>query len=61
MQAKTAFDLVFRNAVTRGAATSVDIGVSAGKIAAIAPKLVCEAAEVDVASRLVRRSRRSPR
>jgi cytosine deaminase len=52
MQAKAAFDLVFRNAVTRNAATSVDIGISGGKIAAIAPKLVCEAAEVDVGGRL---------
>jgi cytosine/creatinine deaminase len=53
MQAKAAFDLVFRNAITRSAATPVDIGISDGKIAAIAPKLVCEAAEVDVAGRLV--------
>ena len=53
MQAKSAFDLVFRNAITRGAPTPVDIGISGGKIAAIAPKLVCEAAEVDVAGRLV--------
>ncbi len=53
MQAKTAFDLVFRNAVTRSAATPVDIGISAGKIAAIEPKLVCEAAEVDACGRLV--------
>src|SRR3954454_6986043 len=53
MQARSAFDLVFRNAVTRRAATPVDIGISAGQIAAIAPKLVCEAAEVDAAGRLV--------
>src|SRR3954468_23386955 len=53
MQAKTAFDLVFRNAVTRATPTPVDIGISAGKIAAISPKLVCEAAEVDAAGRLV--------
>ncbi len=53
MPAKTAFDLVFRNAVIRSAATSVDIGISGGKIAAIAPKLVCEATEVDAAGRLV--------
>src|SRR5436190_4495637 len=53
MPAKTAFDLVFRNAVIRSAATSVDIGISGGKIAAIAPRLVCEATEVDAAGRLV--------
>ena len=53
MLARTAFDLVFRNARTRAAPEPVDIGVSAGKIAAIAPTLVCEAAEVDAAGRLM--------
>src|SRR5215468_681933 len=53
MLARTAFDLVFRNARTRAAPEPVDIGVSGGKIAAIAPKLVCEAAEVDAAGRLM--------
>ena len=52
MQKPNDFDLVFRNAVTRSAATSVDRD-SGGKIAAIAPKLVCEAAEDDVAGRLL--------
>ena len=50
---QTAFDLVFRNCRTRAAPTPVDIGVSSGKIAAIAPKLSCECAEVDAAGRLV--------
>jgi len=53
MLAQTAFDLVFRNARTRAAPEPVDIGVSGGRIAAIAPKLVCEAAEVDAAGRLL--------
>ena len=44
MNAKTAFDLVFRNAKTRSSAIPVDIGVSGGRIAAIAPRLECEAA-----------------
>jgi cytosine/creatinine deaminase len=53
MLARPAFDLVFRNARTRAAAEPVDIGIKGGKIAAIAPKLVCEAAEVDTDGRLV--------
>jgi len=53
MLARTAFDLVFRNARTRAAPEPVDIGIAGGKIAAIAPKLSCEAAEVDTAGRLV--------
>jgi cytosine/creatinine deaminase len=53
MLARTAFDLVFRNARTRAAPEPVDIGISGGKIAAIAPKLICEAAEVDAAGRLM--------
>ena len=53
MHARTAFDLVFRNARTRAAPEPVDIGISGGKIAAIAPKLVCEAAEIDAAGRLM--------
>jgi cytosine/creatinine deaminase len=53
MLARTAFDLVFRNARTRAAPDPVDIGIAGGKIAAIAPKLVCEATEVDAAGRLV--------
>jgi cytosine/creatinine deaminase len=53
MLARTAFDLVFRNARTRAAKEPVDIGIAGGRIAAIAPKLNCEAAEVDAAGRLV--------
>jgi cytosine/creatinine deaminase len=53
MSARTAFDQVFRNAVTRFSPTPVDIGVSGGRIAAIAPHLVCEAAEIDIGGRLV--------
>src|SRR5437588_6627572 len=52
MNAKTAFDLIFRNATTRSAATTVDIGVTGGRIAAIEPRLECEAAEIDVGGRL---------
>src|SRR3954447_23002416 len=53
MLARTAFHLVFRNARTRAAPEPVDIGISGGKIAAIAPTLACEAVEVDAAGRLV--------
>ncbi|WP_456781949.1 amidohydrolase family protein [Bradyrhizobium sp. USDA 3315] len=52
MIAKPAFDLVFRNAVTRSSAAAVDIGIAGGRIAAIAPRLVCEAVEVDLNGRL---------
>ncbi len=53
MLARTAFDLVFRNARMRAAPEPVDIGIAGGRIAAIAPKLACETAEVDAAGRLV--------
>ncbi|OAF10123.1 amidohydrolase [Bradyrhizobium centrolobii] len=46
MTAQTAFDLIIRNVLLRGAATPVDIGVKGGRIAAIEPKLACEAAEI---------------
>ena len=52
MTAQAAFDLVFRNAVLRSSATPVDIGVAGGRIAAIAPRLVCETVEVDLGGRL---------
>ena len=52
MNTKTAFDLIFRNARTRSSATPVDIGVAGGRIAAIEPRLACEAAEIDVGGRL---------
>jgi cytosine deaminase len=53
MTPRTAFDQVFRNAVTRSSATPVDIGVAGGRIAAIAPHLACDAAEIDIGGRLV--------
>ena len=53
MNSKTAFDLIFRNARTRASATPVDIGVAGGRIAAIEPRLACEAAEIDVGGKLV--------
>lgn len=52
MTAQPAFDLIFRNALLRSSAVPVDIGVSRGRIAAIEPKLACEAASVDVGGRL---------
>src|SRR5882724_9453754 len=53
MMTKPAFDLVFRNAVTRASAAAVDIGVTDGRIAAIAPRLACEAVEINVDGKLV--------
>jgi cytosine deaminase len=53
MNARTAFDLIFRNARTRSRATPVDIGVSGGRIAAIEPRLACETMEFDAGGRLV--------
>src|ERR1700681_2838232 len=53
MSARTAFDLIFRNARTRSQAIPVDIGVSGGRIAAIEPRLACEATEIDAGGRLV--------
>ncbi|WP_291845781.1 amidohydrolase family protein [Bradyrhizobium sp.] len=52
MHAKTAFDLIFRNARTRTSATPVDIGVAGGRIIAIEPRLDCEATEIDVGGKL---------
>ncbi|UWU87436.1 amidohydrolase family protein [Bradyrhizobium yuanmingense] len=48
MTTQAAFDLIFRNALLRSSAAPVDIGVKDGRIAAIAPKLACEAADVDL-------------
>jgi len=53
MSARNPFDQVFRNAVTRSSPAPVDIGVSGGRIAAIAPRLACDAAEIDLGGRLV--------
>jgi cytosine deaminase len=52
MTSQTAFDLIFRNALLRSSAAPVDIGVKGGRIAAIEPKLACEAVEVDVGGHL---------
>src|ERR1700704_1908320 len=52
MTSKTAFDLIFRCAVTASSATPVDIGVSDGRIAAIAPRLESQAPEIHVDGRL---------
>ncbi|MCA1512817.1 amidohydrolase family protein [Bradyrhizobium sp. NBAIM01] len=48
MTTQATFDLIFRNALLRSSAAPVDIGVKDGRIAAIAPKLACEAADVDL-------------
>jgi cytosine/creatinine deaminase len=53
MTTKTAFDLIFRQAVTPSSATPVDIGVSDGRIAAIAPRLDSESSEIHVDGKLV--------
>src|ERR1700737_1510212 len=53
MNPRTAFDLIFRRAVTASSAVAVDIGVSEGRIAAMAPRLDAQAREVDVGGRLV--------
>ncbi|MBR0827611.1 amidohydrolase family protein [Bradyrhizobium manausense] len=52
MIARTAFDLIVRNAMLRSSAVTVDIGVAGGRIAAIEPHLACEALEVDAGGRL---------
>jgi cytosine deaminase len=49
----TAFDLIFRRAVTQSYATPVDIGVKAGRIDAVAPHLDGEGEEIDLGGRLV--------
>jgi cytosine deaminase len=53
MTAKTAFDLIFRRAVTPASAAPVDIGVSGGRIAAIAQHLEAQAPEILLDGRLV--------
>jgi cytosine/creatinine deaminase len=52
MTAQTAFDLIFRNALLRSSAAPVDIGVKGGRIAAIEPRIACDAVDVDVGGRL---------
>src|SRR5437773_151584 len=53
MNARTAFDLIFRRAATRSSDTPVDIAVSDGRIVAIAPRLESRAREIHVDGRLV--------
>lgn len=52
MTTQSAFDLIFRSALLRSSAAPFDIGVKGGRIAAIEPKLACEAVEVDVGGHL---------
>lgn len=52
MTSQPTFDLIFRNALVRSSAAPVDIGVKAGRIAAIEPKLACEAVEIDIGGQL---------
>src|SRR6478735_10981690 len=52
MITQPAFDLIFRNALLRSSAAPVDIGVKGGRIAAIEPRLACEAVEIDVGGHL---------
>jgi cytosine deaminase len=53
MIADTAFDRIFRQAAIAGRATPVDIGVKAGRIAAIEPHLAAEAPEIALGNRCV--------
>lgn len=46
-------DLVLRNAATGDGRALVDIGIAAGRIAALAPRLGASGAELDLAGRLV--------
>jgi len=46
-------DLILRNASIGDGATRVDIGIAAGKVAAITPQLAASAREIDLAGRLV--------
>ncbi|MEK9284156.1 MULTISPECIES: amidohydrolase family protein [unclassified Bradyrhizobium] len=52
MTTEPPLDLIFRNALLRSSAAPVDIGVKSGRIAAIAPRLACEAVEIDVGGRI---------
>ncbi|MBR0735824.1 amidohydrolase family protein [Bradyrhizobium liaoningense] len=52
MTIQTALDLIFRNALLRSSAGPVDIGVKAGRVVAIEPRLACEAIEVDLGGHL---------
>lgn len=52
MTTPSALDLIFRDVLLRGVANTVDIGIINGRIAAIAPKLACHTAEVDIGGHL---------
>jgi cytosine deaminase len=52
MSTRAAFDLIFRNVRLRCSPFPVDIGLSAGRIAAIEPRLVCDAPEIDIGGKL---------
>ena len=52
MTTSAAFDLIFRNALLRSSVAPVDIGVKGGRIAAIEPRLACEAVEIDLGGQL---------
>lgn len=53
MPTDSALALVFRQAVIPGQSQPQDIGVRAGRIAAIAPRITCDAPEVVVGGRVV--------
>jgi cytosine deaminase len=52
LNTETAFDLIFRRAVTQSSATPVDIGVKAGRVKAVAPHLDGEGEQIDLGGRL---------
>jgi len=53
MTARTAFDLIFRNARTRSSGGDpIDIGVTHGRITAIEPHLASDAPEIEVGGKL---------
>lgn len=53
MTTASAFDLILRQAIVPGIAAPADIGVRAGRIAAIEPRLAAEGAEIAIDNRLV--------
>ena len=48
-----AMDLVIRNARLPNDGIATDIGIEIGRIAAIAPRIVCDAPEFDAGGRMV--------
>jgi cytosine/creatinine deaminase len=53
MPTDSAFDLIFRRAALAGRPEPVDMGVRAGRIKAIAPRLIADCPSVDIAGRAV--------